>query len=59
VDADHRQRPSRELGDDAIGDRVQVLDEVSLGRTGAVEERLVEVGELDPLRRLGLLSRQR
>ena len=31
---------------------VEVVDQVTLGRAGAVEQRLIEVGELDPVPRL-------
>jgi len=47
MDADHRQRPVRQPGDDPVADRVEVVDEIALGRLGAVEQRLVEVGESD------------
>jgi hypothetical protein len=45
VHPDHRQRPVGQHRDDPLGDGVEVVDEVPLGRPGAVEERLVEVGE--------------
>ena len=45
--AHHRQRPLLELGDDPVGHRVEVVDEVALRRVGAVECRAVEAGELD------------
>ena len=43
----HRERPVGQHGDDSPGDGVEVVDEVPLGRPGAVEERLVEVGQSD------------
>ena len=45
VDADHRQRPVLEHGDDAVAHGVEVVDQVALGRVGPVEQRLVEVGQ--------------
>ena len=47
VDADHRERAVLQRGEDAIAHRVEVVDEVALGRVGTVEQRLVEVGERD------------
>ena len=45
VDPDHRQRPSLQLRDDPIANAVQVVDQVTLARVRAVEQRLVEVGQ--------------
>ena len=45
--ADHRQRPVAEHGQDAVRHGVEVVDEVALRRAGAVEQRLIEVGERD------------
>ena len=45
VHPDHRQRPVLEHRDDPVAHRVEVVDEVALGRVGAVEQRLVEVGQ--------------
>src|SRR3546814_4568214 len=39
VHPDHRQRPVLEPGQDAVAHGVEVVDEVSLRRPGAVEER--------------------
>lgn len=44
---DHRQRPVEEHRDDLPGDGVEVVDEVTLGRPGTVEERLVEICQRD------------
>ena len=49
---DHRQRPVAQLGEDPVVHAVEVVDEVTLGRAGAIEQRLVEVGQLDPVARL-------
>jgi hypothetical protein len=45
VDADHRQRAILELRDETVANPVQILDQIPLGRAGAVEQRLVEVGQ--------------
>jgi hypothetical protein len=45
----HRQRPPGQLGEDPVGDGVEVVDEVALGGAGPVEQLLVEVGQLDPV----------
>ena len=47
VDADHREWPVAQLGQDAVGHRVQVVDEIALGRASPVEQRLIEVRERD------------
>ena len=47
--ADHRQRPVLEHRDDAVAHRVEVVDEVALGRVGAVEQRVVEAAQRDAL----------
>ena len=57
VDPDHRQRPVGEHGEDPVADAVEVVDQVPLGGSGAVEERLVEVGQRHAVARLGLLLR--
>ena len=44
---DHRQRPVAQPGDHRHRDRVEVVDEIALGRASTVEQRLVEVGERD------------
>ena len=49
VDPDHRQRPVFEHGKDPVAHRVQVVHQVPLGRVGAVEQRLVEVGQRHPV----------
>jgi hypothetical protein len=49
VHPDHRQRPVLQDGHDAIAHLVEVVDQIALRRVGPVEQRLVEVGELDPL----------
>ena len=48
MDADDRQRPVLQCGDDPVANGVEVLHQRSLGRVRAVEERLVEVGERHP-----------
>ncbi len=45
--ADHRERPVPQPGQDPVPHRVEVVDQVALGRLGAVEQRLVEVGQRD------------
>ena len=45
VDADDRQRPVLQRGDDPLAHAVEVVDEVPLGGAGTVEQRLVEVGQ--------------
>ena len=47
MDTDHGQRPVVQHRNDLPGDGVEVVDEVPLGRPGAVEERLIEVGQSD------------
>ena len=49
---------SRSSGRIRSRDRVEVVDEVALGRVGAVEQRLVEVGELDAVAGLLRLGHQ-
>ncbi len=44
---DDRQRPILQLGQDQLAHAVQILHQVSFRRPGALEQRLVEVGELD------------
>src|SRR5579859_6787857 len=46
---DHRQRPVGQPRHDKRGHRVQVVDQVALGRARPVEQRLVEVGQRDPV----------
>jgi hypothetical protein len=51
-------RPSRQpeapqvTANDVVGDGVQVVHQVALGRVSAVEQRLVEVGQRNPVRLL-------
>jgi hypothetical protein len=52
VHPDHRQRPVAEPGDDPVADPVQVVDQIALRRSGAIEERRVQVREGDALARL-------
>jgi hypothetical protein len=40
-----------------VGDGVQVLDQVALGRVSAAEQRLVEVGQRDPVALLTATAR--
>ena len=44
-DPDHRQRPVPQGREDPIAYRVEVVDQIALGRAGPVEQRLVEVGQ--------------
>jgi hypothetical protein len=54
LDPDHRERAIGQHRDDPAGDGVEVVDELAFRRTGVSEERLVEVGQLDAVTRLGL-----
>ena len=49
---------SAQAGQDLLVDGVQIVDEVALGRVGPVEQRLVEVGQVDavPFLACALLS---
>ncbi len=49
---DHRERPVHQLGQDPVVDGVEILDQVSLRRSGVLEERLVEIGQLDAMKLL-------
>ena len=40
---------SASAGIEPVGDAVEVVDEVALGGPGVGEQRLIEVGELDPV----------
>jgi hypothetical protein len=42
---DHRQRPSPEHWDDVVADGVQVLEQVAFRGVGAIEQRVIEVGQ--------------
>ena len=44
---DHRQRPVAQHRDDPVVHRVEVVDERPLGHAGPLEQRLVEVRQLD------------
>jgi hypothetical protein len=44
---DDRQRPVGQHRNNLFCDGFEVIDEVPLGRSGTVEERLVEVGQSD------------
>jgi len=43
-----RQRPVPQLRDQQLRDRVQVVRQVTLGRLGPVEQRLVKAGQRNP-----------
>ena len=49
---DDRQRPVAQLGKDPVAHVVEVVDQIALRRSGTVEQRLVEVGQIDPVPRL-------
>jgi hypothetical protein len=44
---DHAEGPLGEDRHHAVRDSVEVVDQVALGRSGVVEQRLVEVGQPD------------
>jgi len=54
---DHGQRPVRQSRDNSCTDGVEVLDKIPLGRVGALEQRLIEIGQLDPVTYLVLAHR--
>ena len=47
---DHRQRPVGERRDHPVGDSVEIIDQIALRRIRALEQRLIEVRQLDAVR---------